>query len=652
MKRLPRPYAKSGKTRLSIGKMLGISFGAILLIVLVLSFTSLSGINQLLSTTEDLVEANRDDLSIARLEADHLKWAQELSYLFTNASVKNVTVETDPTQCHMGRWLSSEDRVMLEQTYPQATEILEEIIPWHEALHRSAQEIDSIYTEGNPKRLGALIDLELRVLDVSAFVDQQLIAAHGGQRVEGLDKALWGKIEECAEKTNTQAGSGAGEGDATQKEIESTLTRWRYAVESVLSELNRGRIEVAEKKLEDPYREYSKKLHTTLRSEINREGEGLEASNLAAAIYSSQSIPALEELRGLLGRLREEISHHAVTDEKLLSEASSQRLLIIICVAVGIVASVAAAGFVILRTKRMVVNSSRSIARASSAVSSAAIQVQKGSESVADASSEQASTLEETAAAMEEISAQTVTNTEKTEQTGKFTAETIEAIEATNQSLSELTGKISDLFDSSKRIQNVVQTIDEIAFQTNLLALNASVEAARAGEAGSGFAVVAEEVRALAMRAAASAKETGQMIDDSVVRISESNECVQVCSESFEKVLRTSTEVRALVEEVVNCSGDQAEGIDQINHSLMLMDQTVQANASGAEESASAALEMTRLAKQLETQVQELQSFAGILDTPKLKDSAAGTTSQRRVPLLSEVKPTNRVVTELTSSLN
>ncbi len=596
--------------------MLGVSFASILLIVAFLSLSSLKGISTLLSTSEALIEANETDADLAQLEADHLLWAQDLGFLFTDSSVVEVTVQVDPTRCNLGKWLLSEERAHMHDEHPGTVELVEKLIPWHVQLHESAVEIDKVYEEGDPERLATLIELELEMLDMDSFLTAQIIAAHNGEVVVDPKADDWKKLAKYL------AGLGASEDheyseemqadhEASEVALNQIFDAWKETVGEVIDRLQVNDIVSADELHDGIYLAHLSKLDSLLKTEIEHEHEEITAAKAAASIYSEKSVPALFALQQGLQAVRDDVAHSSVTDEKLLAEASFQRGMILMYVSVCVVVSVCIALLVTKKAKGVLVSSSQSIAQASEAVASAAHQVQQGSQSVASASSEQASTLEETAAAMEEVSAQTSSNLEKAQQTGQFTEETIQAIDRTNQSIGELKGKITGLFDSSKKIQKVVQTIDEIAFQTNLLALNASVEAARAGEAGAGFSVVANEVRALAMRAASSAQETGVMIDESVVQISESNECVLLCSSSFEHVLETSTKVRHLVEQVMGSSVEQSQGIDQINSSLGVMDRVVQSNASGAEESASAAIEMTRLASELESEVHRLQLFAG-----------------------------------------
>ena len=162
-----------------------------------------------------------------------------------------------------------------------------------------------------------------------------------------------------------------------------------------------------------------------------------------------------------------------------------------------------------------------------------------------------------------------------------------QTIEKANLSMNELTGSMKEIATGSEETQKIVKTIDEIAFQTNLLALNAAVEAARAGEAGAGFAVVAEEVRNLAMRAAESAKNTSNLIENIVKKIRNGEKLVGVTNEAFKEITGSSTKVVKLIAEIAAASQEQSHGIDQINRAVSEMNGLTQHNASGAEELAS-----------------------------------------------------------------
>ena len=244
-------------------------------------------------------------------------------------------------------------------------------------------------------------------------------------------------------------------------------------------------------------------------------------------------------------------------------------------------------------------------------VASAASQVAASSQSLAQGSSEQAASIEETSAATEEIHSMARRNTENSNSAAELVSQSQRQFEDTRMSLDAMVTAMTDITTSSGKISKIIKVIDEIAFQTNILALNAAVEAARAGEAGLGFAVVADEVRNLAQRCAQAAKDTADLIEDSVAKSNAGKAKVDQVAEAIRTVTEEAGKIKVLVDEISVGSQEQARGIEQIGSAITQMDQVTQRAAASAEEGASAAEELTAQSESLKTVVAQLTQMVG-----------------------------------------
>jgi methyl-accepting chemotaxis protein len=241
--------------------------------------------------------------------------------------------------------------------------------------------------------------------------------------------------------------------------------------------------------------------------------------------------------------------------------------------------------------------------------SAAANQVSIASQTLAEGATEQAASLEETSASLEEMAGVTNRNAESAGKANDLTRQARKVADAGADDMQRMTSAMQDIKTSSDDIAKIIKTIDEIAFQTNILALNAAVEAARAGEAGMGFAVVAEEVRALAQRAAQAARETAGKIEGAITKTTQGVQISTKVSESLAEIVEKVRKVDELVAEVSTASHEQSLGVKQIATAVNQMDQVVQNNAAGAEESASASEELTAQSMTLQHIVEELHAL-------------------------------------------
>ncbi len=243
--------------------------------------------------------------------------------------------------------------------------------------------------------------------------------------------------------------------------------------------------------------------------------------------------------------------------------------------------------------------------------SHAASQVSSSSQSLAQGSSEQAASLEETSASSEQISSMAKRNSENSNAAADLVTDSQQKFTETNRSLDQMVAAMGEINTSSDKISKIIKVIDEIAFQTNILALNAAVEAARAGEAGMGFAVVADEVRNLAQRCSQAAKDTAQLIEESISNANDGKRKMDQVATAVRVIDQQAGKIKTLVDEVNLGSQQQAQGIDQIGKAISQMEQVTQSTAASAEESASAAEQLNAQSVALKNIVEQLTVMVG-----------------------------------------
>jgi methyl-accepting chemotaxis protein len=243
-------------------------------------------------------------------------------------------------------------------------------------------------------------------------------------------------------------------------------------------------------------------------------------------------------------------------------------------------------------------------------IATASGQIASGNLDLSSRTEQQASSLEETASSMEELTSTVKQNADNARQARQLALTASNVASEGGTVVAQVVETMGAIDASSRKIVDIISVIDGIAFQTNILALNAAVEAARAGEQGRGFAVVATEVRSLAQKSAAAAREIKTLIGDSVEKVENGGRLVAQAGATMQEVVASVQRVTDIMAEISAASNEQSAGIEQVNQAIAQMDQVTQQNAALVEEAAAAAGSMQEQAASL-SQVVSIFRLAG-----------------------------------------
>lgn len=585
--------------------------------------------------------------------ADHLEWAGKIRSVFLQNSDKP-EVEISPRKCRLGQWIYSEETRSMMRADTELAALFAQLEIKHQQLHESAAEIQENYRRIHPglaQKLYELRDTHHHIIWQTVSSIYYSTVNHASDTGEGgcaLNR--WFASEEARKLAAVfpplaKAEEALGEphsllhkslelireeldrGDKGKAEwffVHMTLPAYHrvneickdiLAAENELLEGRKNAMRIYHTKTEPLLEEISGLLIKMQKTAEKK----LEARKAAYRIYSEESLPALKEVQELLHRIRSEARKHILTDEKMLISAADFKRNISISGLAACLAGILLAFLIRRSIVRQIQQISHKLENGAEQLASASSQVADTAHALSEGSSEQAASLEQTAATLEEMSAAISGTARLTRGAQELMNENISKSARSLKALVDLTRNVDKIEDDSGEIGDVIKMIDDIAFQTDLLALNASVEAARSGEAGSGFAVVANEVRNLAVRTTRAAENTQQLLEGMVKRIAEGAEALKRMSEDFDGIVKSASRMGEKTSSITLASKENASGIEQLNLAVQQMDTVTQQNAGIAEESAAAAEELNSLADNMLDIVKDLSLLAGKTSSGKIR---------------------------------
>ncbi|MDB5777187.1 MAG: hypothetical protein JWP38_3320 [Herbaspirillum sp.] len=522
---------------MKIGRRLGAAFGVMLIFLVVVTLLGLSGMSEIQSWLRNIAEENNVELKAAA--------AMRITVFERALSVRNLHISSLSDE----RGASAEK--MPDQERDQAERLskeLERVKDSRAIFDRESKKLQAIYAksshegEAENKLLAQLIDLNAKVIPVE---DQLFDALRTHKSFDASFEYI--KVSRNILRTSMSAAEDLGK--IVEKRNAEVVTKaaaaydhariWMFALSSVAVALGALLAWLATRSITRPIG------RAVLVAKSVAQGDLSLRVDVTSKDETGQLMQSLKEMTENLGNIVSEVR-----------------------------------------------NGTQSIATGSE-------QIAAGNLDLSSRTEQQAAALEETASSMEELTSTVKQNADNAQQANNLAASASEVAVKGGEVVSRVVTTMGSINASSKKIVDIISVIDGIAFQTNILALNAAVEAARAGEQGRGFAVVAAEVRNLAQRSAAAAREIKTLIGDSVEKVDAGSRLVSETGSTMDEIVRSVRQVTDIMSEILVASQEQSSGIDQMSQAIGQMDQVTQQNAALVEEAAAAAGSLKEQARHL-----------------------------------------------------
>jgi len=600
---------------MTIGKKIALGFGTLILIAILLGGMAIYNMKVVQTQSQTLAEGYVPESEIA----DQLQFAFAKSAL----AIRGYWLSADNAYLVEARNHLAEVHAQMQaaqklvDAHPELNKMRENLV----ALTPALQTYENLVDQTEAKNKDILVGRDKLNQAAAGFIANidKLIAGQKAKQeseIKSLNDAV--KLQQRADKL-TLANTIRGEGNAARIAVfKSQAVRDPKLIEEGLAGFD-----LMDKKFEELLALLTVQQDiddlNQVKTDAHTYRDAMKATmddDVALADIGQQRVAALGVVDTLIQETQEtgmKRTIAAANDSNQSLSSASWTMIIGLAVAFGVAVTVAY--FIIRNSNRVLTAVAWTLDDGSNQVVAAASQVSSASQTLAEGSSEQASSLEETGASLEEMSSMTKRNSDNARRANELAKEARTSADKGVQDMQTMAASMDAIKSSSDDIAKIIKTIDEIAFQTNILALNAAVEAARAGEAGMGFAVVADEVRNLAQRCAQAAKETAGKIEGAIVKTGQGVDITSKVALALNEIVAKVRQVDDLVTEVAGASGEQTNGIAQINVAVGQMDKVTQSNAATAEESAAAAEELNAQAEVMKRSVAELLQIVGARET-------------------------------------